>query len=510
MLRRLSRTVLMLVALFSSQVWALGLGDIRLDSALNEPLRAEIQLLSATPEELSNLTILMASAETFDRYGLDRPVYLQDIEFMIINGVIEVRSRLPITEPFITFLVDASWSRGRLLREYTILLDPPTFAPPTQSAPVVTAPQRNAPADSGRIERESAPTPQPQTSPAPVQSRPPVRSDPEPQPVSDDSSDSSPSDPVSDDSSDSSPYDNVSYDSTSGDNVVAERGQTLWGITQRVKPDSRLTMNQTMLAIFEANPGAFGGNINVMRAGGSLRIPSADEIFRIGRGDALSEVLRQNAAWTGGTVVAPSPVEPAPQPSLQLVPPDDDIVLDDGADDSATDFGSDLGDEPLTREAEIEQEIAELEAADVPEQRSLIEIRDNDLATLRAELSRIRGEVYDPSFDSVDGEDEPVDDSVTDDVVVDPDDIVADDTTDDAIVDDQVTDAVDETPTTNVVTTRVSSKPGLVDQVIAALTSMWAVIGGAIVLVLGLLVWFMRRDRDEDDESGAWNALDED
>jgi pilus assembly protein FimV len=157
MLRRLSRTLPVLVVLLSSQVWALGLGEIRLDSALNEPLRAEIQLLSATPEELSNLKVSMASAETFDRYGLDRPVYLQDIEFMIINGVIEVRSRLPITEPFVTFLVDASWARGRLLREYTILLDPPTFAPSTQPAPVVTAPQRSAPADSGRIERESAP-----------------------------------------------------------------------------------------------------------------------------------------------------------------------------------------------------------------------------------------------------------------------------------------------------------------------------------------------------------------
>jgi hypothetical protein len=102
MLRRLSLISLALVGLISSEVWALGLGEIRLDSALNEPLRAEIELLSATPEELSNLKVSMADGGTFDRYGLDRPAFLSDIEFMIINGVVEVRSRAPISEPFST------------------------------------------------------------------------------------------------------------------------------------------------------------------------------------------------------------------------------------------------------------------------------------------------------------------------------------------------------------------------------------------------------------------------
>ena len=133
MLRRLSRISLALVVLYSSQVWALGLGDIQLDSSLNEPLRAEISLVSATPEELSNLKVTMADAATYERYGLDRPVYQQGMEFMIINGVVEVRSRAPITEPFVTFLVDATWARGRLLREYTVLLDPPTFASQSRS-----------------------------------------------------------------------------------------------------------------------------------------------------------------------------------------------------------------------------------------------------------------------------------------------------------------------------------------------------------------------------------------
>ena len=76
MSRRLTRISLVLVFLLSSEVWAIGLGDIQLDSALNEPLRAEIELLSATPEELASLSVSLASAETFERYGIDRPFYL--------------------------------------------------------------------------------------------------------------------------------------------------------------------------------------------------------------------------------------------------------------------------------------------------------------------------------------------------------------------------------------------------------------------------------------------------
>jgi len=498
MLRRLSLISLALVGLISSEVWALGLGDIRLDSALNEPLRAEIELLSATPEELSNLKVSMAGGDTFVRYGLDRPAFLSDIEFKIVNGFIEVRSRSPISEPFVTFLVDASWSRGRLLREYTILLDPPTFAPQSRSQPAVTAPQRSEPADSGRIQRE--PTPATQTQPrqaASVAARAPAQSEPaERQPAADRSVDATPSN-------------DISYDSTNGDNVIAQRGTTLWGITARVKPDSRLTMNQTMLAIFEANPEAFGGNINLLRAGSSLRIPSADEIFQIGRGEALSEVQRQHVAWGTGTV-ATTPIDRTPQPNLQLVPPDDDVVLDDGAADGAG-FDPELNADPFGRGQEIEQRISELEAADLPEQRSLIEIRDNELAALRDELARIRGEVYDPVNDSL-VDDELVDDEFADDAIIDDDELAADE--DAAVADDTESDplgaeADDAEPAENVVTTRAPSKPGLVDQILAALTSIYALIGGAVVIVLGLLVWFMRRNRD-DEESGAWNALDAD
>jgi len=177
MSRRFTRLSLLLVVMLTSEVWAIGLGDISLDSALNEPLMARIALLSASPDELSDLKVTLASEETFARYGIDRPFYLQDIAFNVVaagtgGSIVQVRSRSPITEPFLTFLVEATWSSGRLLREYTVLLDPPTYAAPTsQPAPAVAAPRRSTPSDSGQIQRQTAPV-QPQTRPVQQQSRP--------------------------------------------------------------------------------------------------------------------------------------------------------------------------------------------------------------------------------------------------------------------------------------------------------------------------------------------------
>jgi pilus assembly protein FimV len=191
MSRRLTRISLALVLFLSSEVWAIGLGDINLESALNEPLRAEIELLSATPEELSSLVVTLASAETFARYGIDRPFYLQEIEFKVLrdgpNGpVVQARSRSAITEPFLTFLVEARWSSGRLLREYTVLLDPPTYSPPAvQQAPAVEAPRRAETTDSARIERQ-VPAPQPAepvAEPRPQVTTSPPIAQPEPQPA---------------------------------------------------------------------------------------------------------------------------------------------------------------------------------------------------------------------------------------------------------------------------------------------------------------------------------------
>jgi pilus assembly protein FimV len=133
--------------LWPSLSWALGLGEIHLNSSLNEPMRAEIDLIGATPDELTALRAELASRDAFTRYGIDRPPFLSTLTFKVGKGkdgrdALLVRSTDAIPEPFVTFLVEVNWARGRLMREYTVLLDPPVYTPgeTASSAAPVTAP----------------------------------------------------------------------------------------------------------------------------------------------------------------------------------------------------------------------------------------------------------------------------------------------------------------------------------------------------------------------------------
>ncbi|MBT8086257.1 MAG: LysM peptidoglycan-binding domain-containing protein [Woeseia sp.] len=489
MSRRIHRLGLLLACLIASEVWALGLGDIRLSSALNEPLDAEIVLLSATQEELDNLKIALASAETFDRYGIDRPNFLQSLDFTVTRsgagGVIAVTSREPITEPFVTFLIEAEWSRGKLLREYTVLLDPPTFAPPppTPTTEAVTAPQETRSADRGRIERPAPPPPAPrsappvrQTSPMPAPAEPvtqPAPARPAPQPAA------------------TTP----AVDTSGGSEYDVQRGDTLWRIAERVRPDPRLSMNQTMLAIYEANPRAFAGNINVLRANSRLRVPSADEIFRISRGSALSEVRRQNQSWRGD---APS----APQPTLTLVPPDDAPQQEAARARSAPDVDSSRTPAPAASRAD-QSRIQDLESR-VAEQESLLEIRDSELARLRSELQRLREERAERAAAAGD------DSAAPDSVFIDDEPEVPAVGEEPAVTAEPAPVVEPATPAPRVVSTPRQEEQGIVGTILGFLTSIWGLIGIALLAVVGVLVWFARRasgTAGDAEDTGVWESL---
>ena len=443
MSRRFTRLLLLSGLILSSEAWAIGLGEINLDSALNEPLKAEILLLSANDDELADLSVILASEETFTRYGIDRPLYLQNIEFKVVQSspsgnVVQIRSRSPIAEPFLTFLVEATWASGRLLREYTILLDPPTYAAPVaQQAPVVEAARQSTLSDSGRIQRELVATPSAQRQPAPEE-------------------------------------DDLPYDTNVGGDMVVSRGDTLWGIASRTRSNLRLSMSQTMLAIFAANPEAFAGNINMLKAGAILRIPSADEVFQINRGDAFNEVQRQHSVWDGDATAYVAS-EPS-RPSLKLVPPDENPARGDY--DASSTYG------PQPQEQKIEGRISELEAANIPDQQSLIEIRDNELAALRQELANIRSEIYEPPVESP----------------------VGDTSINDTQLDDEVIDTI--VPPLTTIRTSPSSNKIFVDKVIEFLTGSWGIIIGALILVMSGLIWFMRRGVDDNDR--PWEMFDSD
>ncbi len=156
--------------------WALGLGNIELKSALNQPFQAQIEVVSATPDELQGLKVALAPSEMFERYGLDRPAFLQNLEFRVVSdrsgrGIVQVTSAQSIAEPFVTLLVEATWPRGRVLREYTVLLDPPVLLP-APATPQAVQPAETRPAASnssgGAINRPAPQQPARQPAPEPA------------------------------------------------------------------------------------------------------------------------------------------------------------------------------------------------------------------------------------------------------------------------------------------------------------------------------------------------------
>lgn len=298
MRRHLPRLLLTGALLAPTSLWALGLGEIRLQSALNQPFEAEIELIAPTPEELASLKVGLASPDLFNRYGIDRPAYLSSFDFSVGRSrdgraTIRVRSSRSVTEPFVTLLVQASWSGGRLVREYTVLLDPPVFMPSQPQAPApVTTPQAGAQTE-GRIER---PQPRQEVAPAPV---------PQPQPATQEVAGSEPEPTVA-----------AQPAGLDGEYAV-RRNDTLWRIASQINPGSPAVVNRTMIALYRANPTAFDGNINRLRAGSVLRIPDFAEIDAISTAEAAAEVARQTTEWRGA--LPTEATEPADR--LQLVTP---------------------------------------------------------------------------------------------------------------------------------------------------------------------------------------------
>jgi pilus assembly protein FimV len=329
------RVLISALLLTPAAALGLGLGEIRLNSALNQPLSAEIDLVAATPEELAALDANLASSEIFARYGLDRPAFLNSLEFTVGRGqdgrnVLRVRSRDAITEPFVSFLVDVNWPRGRLLREYTVLLDPPAMLSATESpaaapiaAPVTAAPSRPV---------ETAPTPAPAAAAQSASSVP------------------------------------------AGSTYEVARGDTLYGIAGGLAGGDRQAIQRTMIALFRANPEAFNGNINQLRAGAILRVPSSDEIAGVAASDAAAEVREQNAAWraAGGGQEAGR---------LQLVTPPEGEAEAAGTPDASS---------------RVESQISSLQK-DIDEQKRLLELRNQELADLQRKLEASRAEQAAPA-----------------------------------------------------------------------------------------------------------------
>jgi pilus assembly protein FimV len=377
---------------WSTSSWALGLGEIHLNSGLNEPLNADIDIIAATPEELSALRASLAPREAFTRYGIDRPPFLSSFTFKVGKSkdghdVLIVHSTDSVPEPFVTFLVDVNWARGHLMREYTVLLDPPVYtpgenagssapvtapstasaAPPPQTAANPAASGESATAPSPSTAATSEPTPLPKSTRRSRSHRSSAGSAPAASSESAPAA-AAPSPPAESAAPAEAPSEAGGMPST----VTVAKGDTLSKIAHSLHAESRADVDQTMIALYRANPSAFGGNINVLRQGSVLRVPGADDIAALNQKEAIGEVHRQMDAWRAGAGTADNAGH------LRLVSP---TAGGTGAAAAAAPSSGNSGDTAALRDR-----VKDLEGQ-LAESKRLIDIRNAELAELQQKLS---------------------------------------------------------------------------------------------------------------------------
>jgi pilus assembly protein FimV len=457
--------------------WALGLGDIELQSALNQPFKAQIALI-ATPEELQGLKIALAPPEMFERRGLDRPGFLTRLEFRIVANaagrpIVQVSSRESVAEPFVTLLVEATWARGRQYNEYTVLLDPPVLLPgPAVDVPVQPPQTRPAtPGAPGGAINRPAPR-EPAQAPAPAS---PPRTEPAPQPAA-------PA-PRSNDAPRVTPT-----SAPGGSYGPVQRAETLWAIADRYRPDG-VSMNQMMVAMYRANPQAFGGNMNVLKVGATLRLPESADFQELATTVANAEVQRQTDEWSNRS---------PQQRALRLLPPAEAPAA----------AASPVPQAPPSRtpavtpspETPAAPPNAVANNADAEESRRILELRNEELRNLQNQAANAPPE---QPADAPAGEPAPA----VPGVALEPEEPLFADETPDETPEPEAAPA-EPAPAPAAPPIRAPESPSIVARVMDWLASpvLWIGVGVALTLIAALL--FVRRRRQEpEDITGRWEAL---
>lgn len=374
-----------LLALLASTAGAVGLGNILLRSALTEPLDAEISISNPGDLETDELSVGLASEADFQRAGVERPIFLQQIDFALRQDgddlVVDITTDENVDEPFLDFLVELRWPGGRLVREYTLLLDPPTFAPDGAGTGEVFPAED--PFD-GEAPEAEPPTPEPIAQPTPATPQTRVEQLPD-------------------------------------DQYRVANNDTLWEIALRARTDPSQTPQQIMLAIQDLNPDAFiDGNINRVRAGRLLNLPDAEQVAVRTSAQANQEVQRQNDRFRGvappgdtqisatdDTESALAPGAPGRDPDgfLEVITepdtPDEASAADGDADSETAQLQNELAiQRELNDELRLQSEEQQSRLAELEEQvellTRLVELQTESASQLQAateELARQQAEM---------------------------------------------------------------------------------------------------------------------
>lgn len=330
-----TKLAIWLLAATPGAVGAVGWGDIVLRSSLNAPLDAEIGI-TATAEEMNGLRAGLASRDTFTHNGLEYPSFLGSATVSVVKtgdgrDALRVRTTDPVTEPFVTMLVEINYARGKLMREFTVLLDPPVLGARVNAAPVA-APAVTAPQRSGSL--------QPAAPAVPASSAPPPAAT-----------------------------------AGAGSTYQVQRGDSLSRLVLRQLPT--VEPARAMVGVYRNNPAAFDGNMNELRAGAVLNLPTEAQLTSLPPAEASAEVSRQYRAWSSARAGG----------RLRLVPPGEG----GGGGDAATTGAGTAGDSG----AALQQQITDLQK-ELAETKRLLELRNAELARLQQQARTGAGPAQPP------------------------------------------------------------------------------------------------------------------
>lgn len=347
--RLLTKTLAVVSLLAPASGHPLGIGEIKLHSALNQNLNAEISL-TLSGENVSDIKVNLAPPEKFDEAGVSWTYFLSKITFETIaqsNGaaVIKLTSKEALKEPFLDFLLEVSWPKGSLYREFTVLVDPPSVY--SQAAiPVSTSTKSYV----------QAPAVKPQA--------------------------------------------HANGQSVEGQYGPTLANDTLWSVAERVRGQSDISVEQMMLALYEANPQAFyKDNVYALMAGITLKIPGREAVLKLSRNQALAEFNRHTKAWKNHSAPAnaeavkekpalnsaertpQSKAEEAADNQLTLAAPTKAAVTDKAVVTSEQ-VSAEKKAAGVATDAAIQSKVAELEKQ-LAMMQELIALKDQQLAALQ-------------------------------------------------------------------------------------------------------------------------------
>ncbi len=304
--------------MFSAAVSAVGMGGINVASALGQPLRAEIELVAISKSEKDSLVARLASPEAYKSAGLEYP-YGNKFKFQIENRpdgqpYIKASSAQPVNDPFVSLLVELTWSSGKLSREYTFLLDPPGYVPeqPAQGKVEAVAPEVQTPAAAAvvpAVPEKAAAAPEgpaaPVTIVAPAEQPVPAQAAPaeavtkpeeaRPAEAAAKPEQTTPAEAAAKLEEQAAPK--AAVVPANEEKLVVHRGDTLYKIAEQHKlPD--MSMERMLVAMYRINADQFEGrNMNRIRTGKILRLPSEKDVMSVSLPDAVKEIHAQAADW---------------------------------------------------------------------------------------------------------------------------------------------------------------------------------------------------------------------